>query len=152
MWEKGVSLVALIVTVIIVILLAAMGGFYSNDVLNSSEKMRDETEIRNIEELVSVQKARIMAGEINIDDSYLANTETINSFKNIDTSILDDDTITSIIDSGKYYYMNQAKLNEVFGDSIQVKDIRGDFLVNFEDKVIIYKLGGKIRIIGDMTE
>lgn len=146
--EKGISLVALIVTIIIVVILALISGFYSRDILDDTEIMNAETDLRNVDELVGIQKARIMSGEVTIPSSYLANDDTINSFNNVDESKLDSSSISKILSSGKYYYMDQSAFNQVFGETINVKNVKGFYLINFEDKVVIHKVGNKIFMSG----
>ena len=146
--EKGISLVTLIVTIIIVVILALIGGFYSRDILDDTETMNMENDLRNVDELVGIQKARIMSGEVTIPSSYLADEDTINSFGNVDESKLDSGSISKILSSGKYYYMDQTAFNQVFGESVNVKNVKGFYLINFDDKVIIRKVGNKIIMSG----
>ena len=147
MGEKGISLVALIVTIIIIIILATLGGFYSSEILDKGERMNLETELRNVDELVANQKARIMAGEIEIPDAYIASDSEIDEYLGSTTSV-DKSKIKG--SDTNYYLMDQTAFSEVFGGDINVKDIRREYLVNFEDKVIILNAGGKIYKIGDI--
>lgn len=159
MSEKGISLVALIVTIIIIIILATIGGFYSNEILEKSERMRTESELRNIDELVSNQKARIMAGEIEIPTTYIATTSDINKYSGIDTEKLSNSDIqkiknvnndSSLSAEYKYHLMNQAAFNDLFAGDINVKDVKYVYLINFDKKVIILNASGKLYVVGEI--
>ncbi|MBQ9267642.1 MAG: hypothetical protein IJ217_05140 [Clostridia bacterium] len=155
MRENGITLVALIVTIIIVILLAVMGGFYTNDVFNTTERMDVEEELRNVEELVSVQAAKIKGGSQTLPETYVATNAEIDSF-NIDTSVLSSDEVRKIKSTNssevsaeyKYHLMNQAAFNAVFGDDINVRKVKREYLINFDERVVILKANGKLYKAG----
>lgn len=140
--DKGITLMTLIVTITIIIILSLIVGYYSVDSLRDTERMNLEVELRNVEELVSTNKAKIMVGAISIPSSYLATDEQINSF----SSVLTSSEIDDIKSDGNYYYMNQEKFEEVFENSVSAKNIRHNYLINFADKVIISNAGSQYRV------
>lgn len=142
MSDKGISLMSLIVTIIIIILLAAIGGYYAIDSLDKSERMNAQTELRNVEELVSIQKAKIVADVIEIPDTYKATSEQINKF----SKVLSSSDINKVKTNGKYYYMNQSRFDELFSGDTNVKDVKKEYLINFEDKVIISSAGSAYMV------
>ena len=143
MGENGFTLTSLIVTIIIIVLLAALGGYYSFEILGKSRQMEFESELRNVEELVSIHRARIAVGEIIIPERYLATEEQID--ENF-SDVLSESEKNLIMSNGMYYFMNQSVFDNIFGESINVKDAKRDYLINFDEKIIISNAGVEYRV------
>ncbi len=156
--NKGFSLITLIVTIIIIILLSAIGGFYTHDTLDKAERMDVEEEMRNIEELVSIQKAKILAGQYEIPETYIATdseidekygellgTDDIEEIKKVNND-------SNISPNKKYHLMDGEAFEAVFNDGVSVRYVKREYLVNFEKKVIILNQGDKLYMVGKIRD
>ena len=158
MHEKGVSLISIVVTIVIIIILASIIGVSSQKILKRAEENNIKQEFRNVEELVGTIRAKVLAGTFDLlddYDDYIAEEEEIDSYANV-LSEAEIDEIKEIngnddiLPNGKYYIMNQAAFDEVFGNEINVKDTTRSYLINFEKGVVVLKLGNSLYKTGEI--
>lgn len=158
MKENGISLVSLIITIIVIILLTVIGGYYTIDTLNKNTRMDIEEELRNVEELVSVQRVNVQAGKYEVPSDYIAtdaqvdekyggllSTEAIRIIKETNNN-------ANISPVYKYHLMNQTDFDKEFADDVNVRYVKREYLINYGKKVIVLNADGKIYIVGKIED
>ena len=158
MKEKGISLVSLIIPIIVIILLATIGGYYTIDTLNKNTRMDIEEELRNVEELVSVQRVNIQAGKYEVPADYIATDTQIDDRY---SKLLSTDAIRIIKETNnnanispvyKYHLMNQEDFDKEFKDDVNVRYVKREYLINYGKKVVVLNADGKLYIVGKIEE
>lgn len=152
--ERGISLVTLIITIIIIILLTTVGGYYTIDALKKTERMDTEEEFRNVEELISIQRARIQNDEYVVSEDYVASDAEIDEKfgtllgSEMITLIKETNNSESIPPEYKYHLMNQEKFDTEFSEHVNVRYVKREYLINYGKGVVIANSNGKAHISG----
>lgn len=158
MRENGISLVSLIVTIIIIIVLASIGGYYTIDVLNKNTRMDIEEELRNVEELVSVQRVNVQAEKYEVPTTYIATDDEIDSkYGDVLSSYLisiikETNNNANISPVYKYHLMNQEDFDKEFENDVNVRYVKREYLINYGKKIIILNADGKLYMVGSIEE
>lgn len=154
--EKGISLMVLLVTIVIIIILASIGGYYTIDTISKAERLDLEEELRNVEELVSVQRARVQNGEYKVPETYVATDAEIKKYEGLlsssDIEEIKRANNADIPPEYKYHLMNQQDFDAEFEGETNVRHVKREYLINYGRKVIILNNDGNIIIVGKIHD
>ena len=164
--NKGISLIALVITVIILVILAAITAPMLSSVINDSIDQTSKVEIKNVQAVVENAKTLILTDKFVPNSNFvIKDNELIDKFSNVLTPEEIQHIKTVNLDPNqkapyKYYLLNQKRIDQEFGSEMSVSGIREntEFLVNYMDTLVLANHGGvkysnkPVEIIGGESE
>lgn len=152
MHNKGISMITLIVTIIVIIILATITVYYTSETVQDATKKNIMEEMKNVEIAVGAAKAKGLAGEFTPNSKYLITDEKLDKmFSGVLTqeqrqNIKDINKDDSVDPLKKYYLLDQAGFDEEFkdNDSITVNGLKREYLVSYDNKVILLVDSGSL--------
>jgi Tfp pilus assembly protein PilE len=164
--NKGISLIALVITVIILVILAAITAPMLSSVINDSIDQTSKVEIKNVQAVVENAKTLILTDKYVPNSDYvIKDNELVDKFGDVLTpeEIYHIETVNSDPNQKapyKYYLLNQKRIDDEFGSEISASGIRENtyFLVNYMETLVLANHGGvkysnkPVEIIGGDSE
>jgi len=144
--NKGVSIVALVVTIIMIILIAAISAPLLTSIIDDSLEQDAKVELKNVENVVDYARTQIKIDEFVPNESYVIKDDELEAKFGRVLTEEDKDYIKSINHANdkfiKYYLMNQERFDDEFGNGFNITNIRGDreYLVNYYDGTVVATL------------
>lgn len=143
--NRGISLIALVISIIVMVILASIVFTVSFDSLDEATMADINIEIRNIMEVISSAKVKIATGDFVPNEIYLASRgdmenlgfsgETISYVESVNNDVL-------ISLDKKYYLLDQAAFKDEFGDNINVSGLKRNYLVTYDDRIVMLVVNG----------
>ena len=147
-YNKGVSFISLIVTIIIIIILAAISTPMLSSVIHDSLVEDAKAELRNVENVIDYARAQIMVDKFVPNSAYVIDSDELQSKFG---TVLTQEEINHINDvnrsgdiTDKYFLMNQKRFDSEFGNNFNVSGIREDreYLISYLDGLVIANSNG----------
>lgn len=160
--NKGINMITLIITIIIIIILASITIYHSGKTASDATKKNLMEELKNVEQVIGIAKAKGMNEEFMPNEHYLITNaeldekysgiltaEQIQNIKNINA----DDTIDPL---KKYYLLDKTRFDLEFRDKnyTSITDLKREYLISYEDRIVIVNDNGSLVSSGqiDSTE
>lgn len=158
--NKGVTLMSLVITIVIMVILISIVGYFSLDSIKNSYVANQKKELADVVQYVGSKKVKLLLEEFDVSEKfpdtvvtseglYLIANGLSETNKNI---ILEVNSSDYLKDNQKYLYITAEKLNaeSMASDSIVVKDIKNNYIINFFTGTVIgiYDNGERIEISG----
>lgn len=160
--NKGINMITLIITIIIIIILASITVYHSGKTASDANKKNLMEEMKNVEQVIGIAKAKGMNEEFTPNKLYLiTDTELDEKYSGILTpeqiqKIKEINNDLSIDPLKKYYLLDQARFDKEFRDNnfTTVTGLKREYLISYEDRVVIANDSGKLVSSGkiDSTE
>lgn len=154
--NKGINMITLIITIIIIIILASITVYHSVKTTEDATRKNTMEEMKNVEEVINVAKAKGMNGEFTPNEAFLIEDDELDSkYKGVLTSeqienIKKVNKDANVDPLRKYYLLNQAGFDAEFRDSgnVSVSGLKKEYLVSYFDRVIIVNDNGTLLSSG----
>lgn len=148
--NKGVTLIALIITMIVMIILAAIVYNVSFDSLEEATKSDINVELKNVFEVLSNAKINAMTGEFVPNEEYLATAERLSELG------YDEETIEHVVNVNstetdpvkKYYILDGEAFKDEFKGDINVSGLKRTYLVTYYNRIAKVVVSGEIYSSG----
>ena len=121
--NKGISMVTLIITIVIILILTAITGYFSDKAIDDASKKNTKEEMKQVEEVISIAKAKGMNGEFTPNSRFLITEEELNaSYGGLLTEMQIENIVNininpSINPLKKYYLLDQDGFDAEFRDN-----------------------------------
>lgn len=156
--QKGISLVSLVITIIIIIILTGIVSYYSIENLKKAADMEIAEEIRNVEEVVLRERARIISGTHTTNTDYIITeirlTEMLDTLSDQGKKdeIWDAITVANYNNSDeyKYYLLNAENYSAQIGDDLKILNLKGEYIVNYGLGTVIFINEESVYISGEL--
>ncbi|MBR4110685.1 MAG: hypothetical protein IKK43_03225 [Clostridia bacterium] len=143
--NKGINMITLIITIIIIIILSSITIYHTTKTTSDATKKNVMEEMKNVEDVIGIAKAKGMIGEFIPNSLYKISDEQLDSkYKGILTAdqiqtikdINNDDTVDPL---RKYYLLDQSGFDSEFrnNDIASVSGLKREYLVSYQDRVVI---------------
>ena len=157
--QKGVTLLALIITIVILLILASIATYSGIDIIRSSKLTTFTAEMKIMQTQVNKLYDQWKSGEINIDESNgnitkQENGQTVNIGKDLtyDSTVEDQSTYVLIDELGLGNSLNDLKRYKYFDQEtikiLQIEGVDGEFFIDITDRKVVSYEG--LKYDGDM--
>lgn len=147
--NKGVTLLTLVITIVVMVIMVSIVGEFSTTSIKNSYTATDKKELFNIVEYASIQKTKILAYEVDINELLNNSDDLVISLEKLEKnapglSVSEINTIVEVNvseleDNYKYLYVTAEKFNslKLSESGITVNDVRNDYIINFYTGTVI---------------
>ncbi|MBO5179873.1 MAG: hypothetical protein J6B87_05970 [Clostridia bacterium] len=158
--NKGINMITLIITIIVIIILASITVYHSMGTSEDATKKNLMEEMKNVEEVIGIAKAKGMNDEFTPNEIYIISDEELEEKY---AGVLTPEQMQTIKDINKgsdplkkYYLLNQEGFDSEFRDKniTTVNGLKREYLVSYKDRVVIVNDNGTLLSSGkiDSTE
>ena len=139
--QKGITLVALVITVVLLLILASVGAYYGNEVIRQAnlESLKTDMLIIQAKAKEYVEEATFKMG-IKPDDAKKQQARqevyiTIAKLKQLNQAISEDgiNVPSEITTNENFYYVTRDSLKEMGLDNIETGGNNGEYLIEFDE-------------------
>ena len=142
--SKGVTLIALVITIIVLLILASIATYSGIGVINSSKLTAFTTEMKIMQTQVNNLYEQWKSGEVDKDTIGLDLTSSTDVQKQAETVLIDElGYANNISELTGYRFFNQETIKKLGIDAIEQ-----EFFINIEERQVVSYLG--LQYEGDM--
>lgn len=156
--NKGISMVTLIITIVVILILVAITGYFSDKAIDDASKKNTKEEMKNVEEVISIAKAKGMNGEFVPNEEFIVKEEELETLFG---GLLSEAQIEEIISINlnpsinplkKYYLLDQDGFDAEFRENgiVTVSGLKKEYLVSYEDRIILVNDNGTLLSSGQL--
>ena len=143
--NKGVSLTALVITIIIMVILAAISAPMLSSIIDDSLEQDARVELKNVQAVVENAKALILSDQFSPNPKYIISYEDLYTKFGTVLTTAELDHIKAINESPtqkapyKYYLMDRDAFEDEFSTEYNVRGVRENrkYLINYMDTLVI---------------